>query len=54
MVWGQLEEGRRQYADVVENAGKAGDCIACGQCESACPQQLGVIQYLKDCAAQFE
>ena len=54
MVWGQLEEGRRQYADVVENAGKASDCIACGQCESACPQQLGVIQYLKDCAAQFE
>ena len=54
LVWGQLEEGRRQYADVVENAGKAGDCIACGQCESACPQQLSVIQYLKDCAAQFE
>ena len=54
IVWGQLEEGRRQYAAAVENAGKADDCIACGQCESACPQQLGVIQYLKDCAAQFK
>ena len=54
IVWGQLEEGRRQYADAVENVGKAGDCIACGQCESACPQQLSVVQYLKGCAAQFE
>ena len=53
MVWGQLEEGRQQYTAAVENAGKAGDCIACGQCERACPQQLSVIEYLKDCAVQF-
>ena len=54
LVWEQLERGRRQYAGAVKNAGKASDCIACGQCERACPQQLSVIQYLKDCAAQFE
>ena len=34
--------------------GKASDCIACGQCEGACPQQLKVIELLKDCAEQFE
>ena len=54
LVWGQLEEGVRQYSKAVENAGKAGDCISCGQCERACPQQIDVIARLKDCAAQFD
>ncbi|MCM1134021.1 MAG: aldo/keto reductase [Clostridium sp.] len=53
LVWGQLEEGKRQYEDAVKNGGKAGDCIACGQCERACPQQINVIARLKDCATQF-
>ena len=54
LVWGQLEEGRQQYSKVVESAGKASDCISCGQCERACPQQLDVITRLKDCTAQFD
>ena len=28
--------------------------VACGQCERACPQQLKVIERLRDCAAAFE
>ncbi len=54
LVWGQLEEGARQYAEAVKNSGCASDCIACGQCERACPQQINVITRLKDCAAQFD
>ena len=54
LVWGQLEEGSRQYAKAVENAGKACECISCGQCERACPQQIDVITRLKDCTAQFD
>ena len=54
LVWGQLEEGSRQYSKAVEGAGKAGECIACGQCERACPQQIDVITRLKDCAVQFD
>ena len=53
LVWGQLEGGRRQYARATDGAGKAGDCIKCGQCERACPQQIDVIARLADCAAQF-
>ena len=52
LVWGQLEEGRADYDRIAANAGAA-DCIACGQCESACPQQLNVIDRLKECAAAF-
>ena len=53
LVWGQLEEGNASYAKAVENAGNASDCIACGQCEKACPQQIKVIDKLKECAAAF-
>ena len=53
LVWGQLEEGRRQYSELVKSTGKASDCIACGQCERACPQQIDVVTRLKDCAVQF-
>ena len=53
LVWGQLDEGCRQYARATEGAGKAGDCIKCGQCERACPQQIDVIARLAECAAQF-
>ena len=54
LVWGQLEEGRRAYAQAAADAGKASDCIACGQCERACPQQINVITRLKECAVNFD
>ena len=54
LVWGHLEEGRRAYAAAVQHGGRASDCVACGQCVKACPQQIPVIDWLKDCAAQFD
>ena len=41
--------GKRAYSIATEGKGKASDCIACGLCESTCPQQLLVISLLKDC-----
>ena len=46
--------GRREYTIATTGRGKASACIGCGQCESACPQQLKIISHLKDCAALFE
>lgn len=46
--------GVREYTIATEGRGKASDCIACGQCVNACPQQIDVIAGLKDCAALFE
>ncbi len=51
LVWGRIEEGKAAYGQAVTGAGSAADCIACGQCERACPQQIKVIAGLKDCEA---
>ena len=44
----------REYAIVTQDKGKAGDCIACGQCEGICPQHLPIIELLEECAKNFE
>ena len=42
------------YDKLTEQFGRAGDCIGCGQCESACPQHLPIIEKLKDVSAHFD
>ena len=34
--------------------GRAGDCIACGQCEGVCPQHLPIIELLRDASARLD
>ena len=36
------------YGYKTRNTGKAKDCVACGQCESVCPQHLEIIDLLAD------
>ena len=42
------------YEILNKTFGKASDCIACGQCESVCPQHLTIIDFLKDVANHYE
>lgn len=42
------------YQLVSQKFGKASDCVACGQCENACPQHLSIIEHLKSVAKRFE
>ena len=40
---------QREYNIVTQGRGRASDCIACGQCEGACPQHLPIISLLEQC-----
>ena len=44
----------REYDIVTQGRGRAGSCIACGQCESACPQGLKIISLLQQCKEELE
>ena len=50
---GWLPQGT-YYDNLTLTHGKAGDCIACGQCEGVCPQHLPIIEDLKRVARHFE
>lgn len=54
LIWNQTEWGQNEYNDAVKGSSKASDCIQCGQCENACPQQIKVIDRLRECAQVFE
>ena len=53
-VFGNLAGAKGSYGWATHSGGKAGDCVACGQCESVCPQHIGVIEELKKCSALFD
>ncbi|MBR1752343.1 MAG: aldo/keto reductase [Ruminococcus sp.] len=42
------------YKSITQDSGKAGDCIACGQCEGVCPQHLPIIDLLKEGSALLD
>ena len=51
---GQLSKASEDYLKATEGKGKASECIACGQCERACPQHLEITKHLKECEDALE
>lgn len=46
--------GKGYYGFSTREGGKASECIACGQCEEACPQMIDVSHQMEVAAAKFE
>lgn len=45
---------KKDYEKLTMDKSKASACIACGQCEGICPQQLEIISLLKEIAEKYE
>ena len=53
-VYEKLGPAKRFYGFATRNGAKASSCVACGQCESVCPQSIPIIDELKNAAAAFD
>lgn len=54
LLFSRTQEAVSDYRRHTAGKNKASDCIACGQCEKACPQQIGIIDWLKECVTVLE
>ena len=54
-LYGDVFRPKAFYGGVISQGhGRASECIACGQCESVCPQHLPIISLLKDASEKLE
>ena len=47
VMYNSLKESRRVYNYVMQPKNRADNCIECGQCEEACPQNIEIMSWLK-------
>ena len=54
-LYGEGFRPKNFYSGLVSSgSGRASDCIQCGQCESVCPQHLGIIDLLQEASGLLD
>lgn len=46
-IYNSFDGGRWQYGQLLKRGQDAGRCVACGQCETLCPQNIAIIESLE-------
>ena len=54
LVYGNRKGALGNFAFATRQGGKPSQCIACGQCEGACPQHIGIIGELQRAVEMLE
>ncbi len=54
LVYDSLGNARFSYSFATRDGVVATDCVECGACEQACPQEIHIIEELKKCAEVLE
>ncbi len=54
LVWKQEDRAREAYGRATADHATASECLHCGQCESACPQQIPCMSWLERAAEAFD
>ena len=49
-IYGVTEAARERYGRLVARKASAAECLECGECEPKCPQQIPIIDQLKEVA----
>ena len=54
LVYGDPRGAKMAFGLALMQGNKPSSCVACGQCEAACPQKIQIIEELKTAAAKYE
>ena len=54
MVFGGTMAAKFGYFWETQFGGKGSDCVECGKCEEVCPQQIKIMDLLKEAASKYE